>query len=98
MQGEYIQQCRVNACCLGVTFIFILLFWPRQVLVATHGIFVEACRIFRCAARTLCCGARASLVVTCRFALSRCGVQAPGRVGSVVVARGLCSLWHRGCS
>ena len=29
-------------------------FWPRQVLVAAHG-------IFRCCGRALCCGVRASL-------------------------------------
>ena len=30
------------------------------------------------------------------FSLSSCGTWAPGHVGSVVVARGLYSLWHMG--
>ena len=30
---------------------FIIYFWLRQVLVATCGIFVEACGIFPCGAR-----------------------------------------------
>ena len=34
-----------------------------------------------------------SLVVVCVFSLSSCGMQAPGSVGSVVVARGLQSAW-----
>ena len=33
-----------------------------------------------------------SLVVVCRFSLSSCGTEAPEHVGSVVVARGLCSF------
>ena len=42
-----------------------------------------------------------SLVVTCGFSLSSCGAQAPGCVGSVVLAsgsraHGLCSLQHTG--
>ena len=34
-----------------------------------------------------------SLVAPCRFSLSSCGAQAPGCVGSVVVACGLQSAW-----
>ena len=62
--------------------IFIYLFiWLGRVLVA-------ACRIFRCSTRALRCGTQASLVAVCRL-LSSCGVWAPERAGSVVVARGL---------
>ena len=34
-----------------------------------------------------------SLVVMCGFSLSSCGVQAPGRVGSVVVVHEFQSAW-----
>ena len=36
-------------------------FWLRQVLVAAHRIFVEACGIFRYSVQALHCGAQASL-------------------------------------
>ena len=42
-------------------FIYLINFWLHQVLVAAHGIFVEARGIFRCNAWALHCGARASL-------------------------------------
>ena len=47
------------------------------------GIFVEACKIFRC-------GARASVSLWCAgfFSLSSCGAQASGHVGSIV-----CGTW-----
>ena len=51
-----------------------------------HGILVEACRIFRCHVGSSLQHAGFSLVVACGFSLSSCGVQAPGCVGSVVVA------------
>ena len=52
------------------------------------GIFVEACRIFLIVVH--------GLFLAARRLLSSCGTQAPGRVGSVDVARGLCSLQHVG--
>ena len=52
-------------------------FWLHWVLVAARGIFMEACRIFRCGAPALCFGTGASLWLW--------------HAGSVVVARRLSS-------
>ena len=48
-----------------IFFIFIYLFWLYRVLVVAHGIFIAACRIFRCRDRALCCSAQASLQLWC---------------------------------
>ena len=86
-------------------------FWLRQVLVAVRGIFVEACRIFRCGVGSSLWRVGFSLVVARGFSLSSCDVWVPGCVGSevcstralslrgessVVVAQGLIALRHVG--
>ena len=67
-------------------FLYIFFFfWLHQV--------VEACGIFYSGAQSLRCGARAFSLVVALGLLSSCGVQV---FSSLVVARGLCSLWHVG--
>ena len=41
--------------------LFIIYLWLRRVLLAAHGIFVEACGIFCCGTQAFPCGAWASL-------------------------------------
>ena len=93
-----------------IIYLFIY-FWLHQVLVAVRGIFIAACRSFRCGARTslqLQCAAF-SLVVVCRFSLLQLwqagsrtpglcsfGTQVPERVGSVVCDARALQLWHAG--
>ena len=76
-----------GSCLEGIFFFNIYLFiWLRWVLVAACRIFVGGCGIFRC-------GARASLVATCRL-LSSCGartLECGLSSCSVVVAHGLSS-------
>ena len=65
-------------------FIF-LIFWLHLVLVAAHGIFIEACRIFllwHMVSLLQCAGF--SLVVAYGFSLPSCSKWAPGLMGSVV--------------
>ena len=63
--------------CFFLNFIYFIYFWLHWVLVAACGIFVEARGIF---------------VVVHRL-LSSCGTQAPGYMGSVVVALRFQSAW-----
>ena len=56
-------------------YVLFIYFRLRWVLVAACGIFP--------------CSADFSLVVACSFLFSRCGTQASGRVGSVVMVHGL---------
>ena len=42
-------------------------FWLCQVLVAAHGIFIVACRIFSCSMQTLSCDMWDLLVAACRI-------------------------------
>ena len=80
---------------LFIDFLFIF-FWLCWVLAAAHGIFVEACGIFRCSTGSSLWGTAFSLVVACGFSLSSCGTQAPGRVVSVVCSTQ--ALWLRRAS
>ena len=54
-----------------------------------HGIFyVEPCGIFCCGVQAICCD-----VWCVGFLFPSCGAQAPGHMGSVVVACGFQRAW-----
>ena len=89
-------------CCFFKDLLFIIYlliyFWLCRVLVAAHGVFVAACRIFSCGMWALCCSVRASPQLWhVVFLFSSCGAQAQGRVGSVVVVRVLESVGSAVC-
>ena len=72
--------------CSHSFFLIFFFFW-------LHRVLVEACGIFRCCAGSSLWHTGFSLVVAAGFLFSSCGAQAPGCMGSVVVARGFQSAW-----
>ena len=86
---EHLFMCLLAICVFSFfnIYLFIYLFWLLRVLAVAHGVFIEACGIFRCGGSSLW-HAGFSLVAACGFSLSSCGAWAPERVGSVV-----CSTW-----